>query len=270
MKKALLAFLIGLGGCVAIVDDSNTGIIAGGAGGPGLGSGGSGPIGTGGTAAVGVSGSGGNFGSVGTPGTGGSSGSGGAMGFGTGGQTASPDAGAPDTSVTVSGGPRVDAGTSVGGVRGTGGVTGTGGAVGTGGVPGTGGVTTAAVCTSNVTWRSGNGPDMRPGATCNSCHGYTIIGTIYPTAHEPTNCNGVSGSTGTRVVITGANGATLTLTPTAAGNFFSNAAVSMPFTARVTSSAGTSSMVGTQTSGNCNSCHTQNGANGALGRITVP
>ena len=96
------------------------------------------------------------------------------------------------------------------------------------------------------------------------------MGTVYPTVHEPTNCNGVNGSTGVRVVITGANGTVLTLTPTASGNFYPTTAVSAPFTARVTSSAGTRAMVGTLTSGNCNSCHTQNGANGAPGRIIVP
>lgn len=263
MKKALLVFLIGTGGCLAIVDDSN--IIGGGSGGVGIGSGGRGTTVVAGTG--GSFGSGGNLGSGGSLATGGSFGSGGATvpdaGVGTGGRAVGPDAGAPDVGLTGTGGTRVDAGTGTGGLTGTGGVRGTGGATGTGGV-------TAAVCTSNAMWNGNTGPDMRPGAACNSCHGYTIIGTIYPTVHEPTNCNGVNGSTGTRVVVTGANGATVTLTPTGAGNFFSNAAVSMPFTARVTSNAGTRAMVGTLTSGNCNSCHTQNGANGAPGRIIVP
>jgi nitrate/TMAO reductase-like tetraheme cytochrome c subunit len=111
---------------------------------------------------------------------------------------------------------------------------------------------------------------MRPGNTCTSCHSFTIAGTLYPTAHEPTNCNGVNGSTGARIVISGADGRTLTLTPTAAGNFYSSTAVATPFTARVTGGAGTRAMATPQTSGNCNSCHTQNGANGSPGRMMIP
>src|SRR5947208_3034410 len=89
----------------------------------------------------------------------------------------------------------------------------------TGASDGTGGATTAAVCTSNQTWTGGNGAQMRPGIGCRSCHSFTIAGTVYPTAHEPTNCNGVDGSKGVRVVITGADGTMLTLTPNSVGNF---------------------------------------------------
>jgi hypothetical protein len=112
---------------------------------------------------------------------------------------------------------------------------------------------------------------MRPGIGCKSCHSFTIAGTVYPTAHEPMNCNGVNGSTGVRVVITGANGTTVTLTPSAAGNFYSNAAVTAPYTAKITNTAGGArAMVMMQSTGDCNSCHSQNGANGAPGRIMAP
>ena len=176
-------------------------------------------------------------------------------GAGTGGRVAIPDAGTTDARVTGTGGAgtggaRPDAGTGSGGVTGTGG-------------------TTAAVCTSNVQWDGNTGGNMRPGNTCNSCHSWTIAGTIYPTAHEPTNCNGVNNS-GIRVIITGSNGTTLTLTPNGAGNFYSSTSVATPFTVRLTLGTATRAMGASQTSGNCNSCHTQNGANGAPGRIMAP
>ena len=41
----------------------------------------------------------------------------------------------------------------------------------------------------------------------------TIAGTVYPSAQSLILCNGANGTNGARVVITGADGATLTLTP---------------------------------------------------------
>src|SRR5439155_16090380 len=116
-----------------------------------------------------------------------------------------------------------------------------------GGRAGTGG-TTAAVCTSMMNWSGATGPLMEPGVSCNSCHNhaFTIAGTIYPTAHEPNICYGVNGSTGIRVVITGADGKTLTLTPSASGNFYSNTAVAKPFTAKVTNGSASRPMVASQ------------------------
>jgi hypothetical protein len=43
-----------------------------------------------------------------------------------------------------------------------------------------------------------------------------------------------------------------------------------PLEAVVSDGNKTRAMVGTVTSGDCNSCHTVNGANGARGRIVVP
>ena len=44
----------------------------------------------------------------------------------------------------------------------------------------------------------------------------------------------------------------------------------MPFTAKVTYQGRERAMTAPQTSGDCNGCHTQAGANGAPGRITLP
>jgi hypothetical protein len=98
----------------------------------------------------------------------------------------------------------------------------------------------------------------------------TIAGTVYPTAHEPDLCNGANGSNGARVVITGADGATLTLTPGTSGNFNSRTAVKTPFRAKVTYMGRERAMSTAQTSGDCNSCHTQSGTNSAPGRILLP
>jgi mono/diheme cytochrome c family protein len=145
----------------------------------------------------------------------------------------------------------------------------------------------APTCTSGKTWTGGNdgSGSMQPGVACISCHKssggeapqFTIAGTLYPTAHEPDQCNGANGSTdGAQVVITDANNKTITLTPNSVGNFYSTAAVALPFTAKVTYMGRQRDMVGSQTSGDCNACHTQNGTttttNGspAPGRIILP
>jgi hypothetical protein len=152
---------------------------------------------------------------------------------------------------------------------GAGGVSASGGRAG-GPTAGTGGAP-VSICTSKKNWTGGNGVDMRPGNDCAGCHSFSIAGTVYPTADEPNNCDG-TGSNGLKVLITGANGTTLTLTPSAtSGNFYSNTKVQTPYSVKITNSAGASrSMVAHQTAGNCNSCHTPTGANGAPGRIMAP
>jgi cytochrome c553 len=135
-------------------------------------------------------------------------------------------------------------------------------------------------CTSNTTWTRGtNGSSsMEPGQACITCHSksgeapkFVIAGTLYPTGHEPDNCNGVNGTTGAKVVVTGSNGTIVTLTPNSAGNFYSSTTLPPPYKAKVVSSAGVERvMSGTASTGDCNSCHTQSGANSAPGRITLP
>jgi hypothetical protein len=116
---------------------------------------------------------------------------------------------------------------------------------------------------------------MQPGAPCIACHAsgggeaplFAIAGTVYPTLHEPTECNGAANVT---VVITDAMGQQISLTSNSAGNFSYQGAVVTPYTAKVVSAAGTLAMATPQTTGDCNSCHTETGANGAPGRITAP
>jgi hypothetical protein len=158
---------------------------------------------------------------------------------------------------------------------------GTCGASPDGGAGGDGGVVSdpfkaPATCTSNRMWTSGNqgSASMNPGMACIACHStgegpaFSIAGTVYPTAHEPDRCNGFSGSA--QIVIVGADGRTTTLTPNTAGNFYSTATIAKPFQAKVVYQGRERVMVAAQTSGDCNSCHTQPGAMSAPGRILLP
>jgi hypothetical protein len=129
-----------------------------------------------------------------------------------------------------------------------------------------------AQCTSKMTWTSGEDQNMRPGEACPTCHSsFNLAGTLYPTGHEPTDCDGVDGLTSSvTVVVTDASGTAHILYPNAVGNFFTEMTFTPPFTAKVVANGKERSMLTPQTSGSCNTCHTQTGANGAPGRITLP
>jgi hypothetical protein len=113
---------------------------------------------------------------------------------------------------------------------------------------------------------------MKPGRACNDCHGFSIGGTVYPTGHEPTNCKGVNVS-GTKIVVTDANGQSYNVTVNSAGNFYSNSGFSFPIHVKVQDSSGkTRAMSAAVSDGDCNSCHTASGSGSpaAPGRITQP
>jgi len=136
----------------------------------------------------------------------------------------------------------------------------------------------AGTCTSGTLWKDGNNgsPLMHPGAACNACHqvmggpNLRIAGTIYPTLHEPNDCNGKAPPPPLTVVITDKNGKVTNLPVNAAGNFFTRARVNAPYKAKVTDGTKTRAMTGSVTAGDCNSCHTDLGANGAPGRVMAP
>jgi hypothetical protein len=117
---------------------------------------------------------------------------------------------------------------------------------------------------------------MQPGVACIACHSkgegplFALGGTVYPTAHEPDNCNGGSVASMSRVVITGADGQTVTLTPNMSGNFSYSGALVKPYKAKVTYMGRERAMIAAQTSGDCNACHTEMGAMMAPGRIMLP
>jgi hypothetical protein len=133
-------------------------------------------------------------------------------------------------------------------------------------------------CTSGTYYQGGSGSLMHPGVACIACHSrgegprFAIAGTIYPTGHEYDDCNGTAAA-GAVVQVTDSAGVTRSFTANSAGNFSGSASTGwpvFPIHARVTFQGRTRSMSGAVPSGDCNSCHTLNGANGAPGRIALP
>lgn len=137
-------------------------------------------------------------------------------------------------------------------------------------------------CSSRTMWTDGDSAStlMRPGAACNACHlenggapVFVVAGTVYPTLHEPDDCYGAPGSDGAVVVrVNGSDGATIDLPVSTSGNFFasSSAGIVFPIFAEVVTDDGVLAMCGWQRDGDCNGCHTQQGANGAPGRVRLP
>lgn len=134
------------------------------------------------------------------------------------------------------------------------------------------------VCTSGEMWTRGDRGSqlMHPGLACIACHtrqddddapSFRVAGTAYPTGHEPNNCNGATEAT---VEVTDANGVVYLLETNAAGNFFSTARIVFPIRVAVLANGKRRAMSASPPTGDCNSCHTQDGANMAPGRITLP
>lgn len=161
------------------------------------------------------------------------------------------------------------------------GATGGAGADGGGG-GGAGDPPAATVCTSDLHWTDGDegSGNMHPGAQCISCHAdlnegprYLVAGTVYPTLHEPDDCFGASGEV--VVEITDASDAVFTLGVNAAGNFSRGGdpgTIAFPVKARVIRNGSVLEMSAPidAEGGDCNRCHTEQGDQGAPGRILVP
>lgn len=144
---------------------------------------------------------------------------------------------------------------------------------------------TPVQCSSGTHWTQGDSKSdkMKPGYACRACHAvggsasgksFDVSGTVYATAHEPDDCNGVNVS-GATIVITDANGQTSSLAVNSAGNFYHNDLIGFlkiptPFRVKVVYNGKQRAMVGTVTNGDCNSCHTLNGTQQAPGRIMLP
>jgi hypothetical protein len=142
----------------------------------------------------------------------------------------------------------------------------------------------APTCTSATFWTGGDreSAEMHPGAACIDCHTrgvrgergptFSVAGTLFASGHEPTDCNGINGrSDSATVEITDATGKVTRLAVNRAGNFYSEVkTLPTPYTARVLYQGRIRSMLTPQTKGDCNSCHTQSGVEGAPGRIALP
>ena len=132
------------------------------------------------------------------------------------------------------------------------------------------------LCSSNIKWIFGNVGSslMNPGMACIACHAsewdapkYTAAGTVYPSAHEQDTCRGTPAVT---VRITDANGTEYVATSNQAGNFFFRQAIALPYRAQVESGGRIRAMATPQTSGDCNSCHAEQGTGNTPGRVMAP
>jgi hypothetical protein len=157
---------------------------------------------------------------------------------------------------------------------------------------GAGSSTGVAVCSSNVYWKEmDTGSElMHPGGKCKTCHEMNlkaplfkgVAGTVYPTSHEPDDCNGVAGVVmdgglpDPVIIVTDRTGRTLPgIAVNSAGNFKVEGEILMPFNVKVVYKGKENKMMMQAPHGDCNACHTQKGANtqggdSAPGRIIVP
>jgi hypothetical protein len=130
---------------------------------------------------------------------------------------------------------------------------------------------------------------MYPGRVCLECHAnpplpfthegppYPLAGTVFTTGHVPDSCKPTPAQaaelTAAKVYVKDANGVLITMIVHPSGNFYPKgltAPVAYPITAWVAYDGRERHMVSPVSSGDCNSCHTEQGANGAPGRIALP
>lgn len=135
------------------------------------------------------------------------------------------------------------------------------------------------------------GPTMSPGWACFACHSGAdfqgqnpggqmdrldvrndYMGTVFVAPHEKDLCSPQLPTGATVEILTPAGAVVARLTVNAGGNFYGDATGAKPasYTARVVTSTGVRTMSGAQTSGDCNTCHTAEGREGAPGRIFLP
>lgn len=138
-------------------------------------------------------------------------------------------------------------------------------------------------CETSTFWAGGNdaSEEMNPGLACRQCHidmrpsvAFEFSGTVYREAHAKDTCN-AGLDAGVTIQIIDKNGqVALSMTPyDLSGNFRSDgvtSGVALPYTVRLNANGKTARMLTPQMSGDCNSCHTEQGTSGAVGRITHP
>jgi hypothetical protein len=135
-------------------------------------------------------------------------------------------------------------------------------------------------CTSGTYYQGGEGSTMHPGLACIACHSrgeeeaprFAIAGTIYPTGHEYDDCNAPAAA-GAVVEVTDNAGVTRRITANSVGNFSSSGGSGwpqFPIRARVLFEGRVRAMSGAVPTGDCNTCHTLQGDQGAPGRIALP
>jgi len=148
-------------------------------------------------------------------------------------------------------------------------------------------------CVSGQHWTAGNSESelMNPGLACRSCHlgqnfmgqnptgqaeprkAYFFMGTAFSAPHQEDLCAAEVPTDAVVEILDTNDVVQLTLKVNSAGNFRSmstTAGVPVPYKARVRVGTKLNAMGGTQTDGDCNSCHTAAGAQSAPGRIFFP
>jgi hypothetical protein len=148
-----------------------------------------------------------------------------------------------------------------------------------------------ATCASGLVYEGNReSPQMNPGFACKSCHagqnfnGQTpgglsspknvrfFMGTAYASSHEVDGCKSNAVPADAVVDILDSNDTVQERMPVnAAGNFHSSkstAGFPLPYRARIVANGKTVAMATPQMEGDCNTCHTATGMNGAPGRIT--
>jgi hypothetical protein len=130
---------------------------------------------------------------------------------------------------------------------------------------------------SGLKWIGGDSESsfMRPGRDCIACHAkgegprFQVAGTVYTNIDEKDDYFGVEGVV---VRVTDAKGTQASFTTNKAGNFYSGrgASLSLPLSVKVLKDKAENAMGSPAPVGDCASCHTAKGANGAPGRILAP
>ncbi|MEW5853122.1 MAG: c-type cytochrome [Myxococcota bacterium] len=127
-----------------------------------------------------------------------------------------------------------------------------------------------------VTGRSA--AEMHPGRNCIECHlemerapdDFVVAGTVMRTFHDRDDCESNVPPSGVTVRITDANERIVDLTVNRNGNFYTRFPVQPPYRAEVRYGGRVRRMFTAQMDTNCMNCHTEQGEEGAPGRIVVP
>jgi hypothetical protein len=134
-------------------------------------------------------------------------------------------------------------------------------------------------CASNSFYTGGQNASMEPGKACRACHAQggegpmdQFMGTVFPGLHEKNRCNAMPPTGAVVEILDTAGAVQLTLAiRSPSGNFESGwSTAPTPYRARVRIGTRTIEMQTPQTNGDCNVCHTEQGALNAPGRIVFP
>jgi hypothetical protein len=140
------------------------------------------------------------------------------------------------------------------------------------------------LCASGRYWTRGDHGDnfMHPGRACIQCHTerargpvFSVAGTLFNARHEENECFGNAGDavTGRRtwVEVVDQSNRPFIIEPNPSGNFYTTHEFRFPLKRiRVITPSGHVAQMDDPPSGDCNTCHTREGIEGAPGRVIAP